>query len=239
MTNSYTARWFDLFLRPISPEQTAREVAMLEQWLPRPQYERLVDVCCGSGRHAHQLAAAGYTITGIDRDAVAHAEARGRALPREEYLQHDMRHLDELNLRADAVLCLWQSFGYFDAATNRSVLGAMVAMLPAGGRCILDIYHPDFFAARQGSRTFDHAGVRITETSAVAEGRLRVTLSEGDTLIDRFDWQLFWPAECVALADSFGLGSVATCTNYDPAQPPSADSPRVQYLFEKLPEARR
>ena len=35
MTNIYTARWFDLFMRPISPEQTAREVALLQEWLPR------------------------------------------------------------------------------------------------------------------------------------------------------------------------------------------------------------
>ncbi|HYF62220.1 MAG TPA: class I SAM-dependent methyltransferase [Herpetosiphonaceae bacterium] len=238
MTNIYTARWFELFLRPISPEQTAREVALLQEWLPLPEYERLVDVCCGPGRHAHRLAAAGYAVTGIDRDAAALAEARGRALPREEYVQHDMRHLAELNLRADAVLCLWQSFGYFDPATNRAVLGDMAAMLPAGGRCVLDLCHPGFFAARQGVRSFDHAGASITEAKTVAGGRLRVTLGEGETVIDRFDWQLFEPAECVALAESAGLSSVAACANYDPGQAPSADSPRVQYCFEKRPGGR-
>ena len=234
MTNIYTARWFDLFMRPISPEQTAREVDLLQAWLPLPAHARIVDVCCGTGRHAHQLAAAGYHVTGIDRDAAAIAQARTRALPREEYVQHDMRHLDELNLQADAVLCLWQSFGYFDAATNRAVLGAMAAMLPAGGRCVLDIYHPGYFAARQGTRAFERAGASVTETSAVEQGRLKVALTEGDgILIDRFDWELFSPEECAALADSAGLAGLAACTNYDPAQPPSADSPRVQYLFEK------
>ena len=70
-TNTYLARWFDLFLRPIDPTQTAREVAFLRRWLPQPTYSRLVDVCCGPGRHSHLLAEAGYTITGIDRDPAA------------------------------------------------------------------------------------------------------------------------------------------------------------------------
>ena len=105
-TNTYSARWFDLFLRPIDPTQTAREVAFLRRWLPQPTYSRLVDVCCGSGRHSHLLAEAGYAITGIDRDPAAVATARSRALPNEEYLEHDMRQLRQLDLRADAVLCL-------------------------------------------------------------------------------------------------------------------------------------
>jgi hypothetical protein len=112
----------------------------------------------------------------------------------------------------------------------------MAAMLPAGGRCVLDIYHPGFYAARQGTRTFERAGASVTETSAVEGGRLKVALADGDgTLIDRFDWELFSPEECAALAESVGLAGLAACTNYDPVQAPSAESARVQYLFEKRP----
>ena len=233
MSNNYSTRWFDLFLRPIDPQQTAREVAWLQQMLPQPRYTTIADVCCGPGRHAHLLAAADYSVIGIDRDAAALAEAQSRALPNERYLQHDMRQLDQLNLRADAVLCLWQSFGYFDAATNRAILNAMTDLLPDHGRLVLDIYHHDFFAAHQGTRTFERAGSLITETSAVTNRWLNVSLSENDQVIDQFEWQLFTPAECVDLARTAGLRCILMCTNYDQQQAPSAASPRVQYVFER------
>lgn len=233
--NEYTARWFDLFLRPIDQQQTAREVAFVSRHLPQPRYSTLVDVCCGSGRHSHQLAAAGYTTIGIDRDARSIAEARARALPSERYLEHDMRQLAELGLQADAVLCLWQSFGYFDPATNQAILRDIAAMLPAGGRLMLDIYHRDFFAAHQGTRTFDLSGTQISETKMMVNDRLQVTLAETDgTPIDSFDWHVFTPAECLELAQSAGLTAVLSCTNYDEQQRPAATLPRVQYIFEQL-----
>ncbi len=232
--NEYTARWFDLFLRPIDQQQTAREVAFVARHLPQPRYSTLVDVCCGSGRHAHQLAAAHYTTIGIDRDARSIAQARERALPNETYLEHDMRQLPELGLQADAALCLWQSFGYFDPAANQAVLRDIAALLPASGRLLLDIYHRDFFAAHQGTRTFELSGTQITETKTMVNDRLQVTLAEADgTPIDSFDWQVFTPAECLALAHAAGLTCVLQCTNYAEQQRPAATLPRVQYIFAK------
>lgn len=183
MINAYTARWFDLFLRPIDPQQTTREVAFLRHVLPLPHYTSIIDLCCGTGRHAHLLAEAGYTIIGIDRDAYAIAQARERALPNETYIQDDMRQFPQLALSADTVLCLWQSFGFFDAPTNQAILSSIVAILPLNGRCILDIYHHDFFAAHQGTRTFLLGGSQITETKQVVNRRLRVTLLEDDSVL--------------------------------------------------------
>jgi SAM-dependent methyltransferase len=234
MTNSYTARWFDLFLRPIDPQQTAREVTFLRRFLPQPTYTTLLDLCCGTGRHTHLLAAAHYTIIGVDRDLTAISQARAVALPNERYIQHDMRHLRQLDLHADAVLCLWQSFGYFDAPTNQAILQAIAERLPAHGRLILDIYHHDFFAQHQGTRTFERQGTLITETTTLSNRRLQVSLTEDDQqVIDTFEWQLFTPDECVALAQGVQLRCVMLCTNYDEQQVPSASSPRVQYVFEK------
>ena len=234
MINAYTARWFDLFLRPIDPQQTVREVAFVARHLPQPRYATLVDIGCGPGRHSHRLAAAHYAMIGIDRDARSIAQARERALPNETYLERDMRQLPELGLRADAVICLWQSFGYFEPATNQALLAAIAALLPVGGRLILDIYHREFFAARQGARTFEFSGTQITETKTMIDDRLQVCLTEADgTPIDAFDWQVFTPAECVALARTAGFVCVLQCTNYDEQQQPAATLPRAQYVFEK------
>jgi SAM-dependent methyltransferase len=233
-SNRYTARWFDLFLRPINPQQTAREVTFLQRCLPQPYFHTIIDICCGIGRHAHLLALQNYVLTGVDRDAQAIAEARNCALPTETYIQHDMRYLYQLSLRADAVICLWQSFGYFDAATNQNVLRAMTDLLPVAGRCVLDIYHHDFFVEHQGTRTFALGESQISATTQVIDGRLYVRLTEYDAKpIDAFEWQLFTPQECITFAESVGLVCLLACTNFDEQQQPSAALPRVQYVFEK------
>src|SRR5690349_4380611 len=121
MTNSYSATWFETFLRDFSPAQTEREIAFLARHLSQPTYRRVLDLCCGLGRHAIPLAARGYQVTGLDRSADALAEARRRNHVGVAWVEGDMRDLAPLPGPFDAVLNLSQSFGYFDAATNTAV----------------------------------------------------------------------------------------------------------------------
>src|SRR5215510_13351140 len=116
--SEYSPTWYELFLEPIALEQTEREAAFVAAWLPLPAYAGVLDLCCGQGRHARALARRGYRVTGVDANTVALAAARQVPGNSIVYLQHDMRRLEELPGLFDAVICLWQSFGYFDAATN-------------------------------------------------------------------------------------------------------------------------
>ena len=64
--NSYSDLWFAVFLESIRPDQSAREARFLMEQLPFPAFRTVLDVCCGEGRHTQLLAAAGYSVTGID-----------------------------------------------------------------------------------------------------------------------------------------------------------------------------
>lgn len=75
MANEYSADWFRIFLSRIPAEQTAREVEFLRRQLPLPSHGRVLDLCCGAGRHALPLARAGYCVLGVDRDEAAIARA--------------------------------------------------------------------------------------------------------------------------------------------------------------------
>ena len=234
MTNSYTPRWFDLFMRPINPAQTEREVDFLCRNLPLPRYERILDVCCGVGRHSNALAHRGYSVVGVDRDGAALAEARQHAPANARFVAHDMRKLDELSLTSDAVLCLWQSFGYFDAATNRAILQHIADLLPVDGRFVLDIYHRGFFEQHAGTRTVDQHGTKVTETKHVDQGRLHVELIyEQPNLTERFEWELYTPEAICQVAHNVGFATLIQCTNYDEDQVPTADLPRMQFVFVK------
>lgn len=229
---SYSDTWFAVFLGTIDSRQTEHEVAFLTSLLPLPRFARVVDLCCGSGRHALPLAERGYQVVGIDANGKVLAAARDAAGGRVEYLQADMRDLRDMP-RADAVICMWQSFGYYDADTNADIVEQIVAKLHAGGRLLLDIYNRDHFAGLEGTRTFERGGQTVTQTSRLADNRWRVELHYGGELGDVFDWYLYTRDEIEALGRACGLDVVRSYADYDEALVPDPSRARMQVLFEK------
>jgi len=234
MTNRYSSTWFETFLRDFSPVQTAREMAFLARHLPQPDYRTVLDLCCGLGRHAIPLAERGYQVTGLDRSADALAEARRRGGAGVAWVEGDMRDLAALPGRFDAVVNLWQSFGYFDAATNTAVLRQIRGTLRPGGRFILDIYHRAFFAAHQGDRAREDQGRTLVERKTLAGDRLTVRLDYGpDVPPDVFEWQLYTPDEICALAADTGFRPLVVCSEFDERRSADLAVPRMQLLFER------
>ncbi len=235
MTNAYSPTWFELFLGSIQPVQTEAEVAFLARHLPLPDYRDVLDLCCGWGRHALLLAERGYRVTGVDRDPVAIAEARRRAADLAvTYVVHDMRRLAEQIWSFAAVINLWQSFGYFDEATNRRVLRQINRMLRPRGRLILDLYHRGFFERHQETRTFERGDLIVTERKSMRGNRLTVRLGywPGHGM-DTFEWQLYAPEELRALAEQNGFRHLLTCARFDERTAASPDEPRMQLVLEK------
>ncbi len=232
--NTYSPTWFSLFLDPIQPDQTEREIEFLTRHLPNPPDITILDICCGSGRHANQLAVKGYQVTGIDVNQAALEKARRQATGRVTYHNLDMRHLAELPGSFGAILCLWQSFGYFDDATNVDILAQISRKLKPQGRLVLDVYHRGFFEKHQGKHTFERAGVKITETKFMSEHRLTVKLDYNNNKApDQFEWQLYTPGELRAIAKTVRLDRRVICTNFDEHQQASDTVPRMQLVFEK------
>lgn len=231
MVNSYSPTWFKLFLE--TQAYTTQETAFIIHQLPQPFYQRVLDLCCGQGRHTRPLAAAGYEMVGLDLDGAALDKARrntteGQAI----YLQKDMRRLEELPGQFEAVLSLWQSFGYFDEATNRDILRQISQKLRPKGRFILDIYQRGFFEAHQGSRQIEKEGLLITSTNRMDGNRLVAELDYGGSR-DTFEWQLYTPDEICQLAARFGLTCLLSCADYDEQKPVTGDNPRIQLVFER------
>lgn len=232
MQNTYSPLWFQLFLE--TQQSTEDEVAFLRRQLPYPMYTRILDVCCGQGRHTTHLAAAGYHMTGIDMDTNALAIAQAQTTLPTTYHQHDMRHLTTLPGEFDAIICLWQSFGFFDDDTNVRILADMRAKLRPAGRLILDVYHREFFAVHQGVRRFERQGVAVTATTTVQGNRLTSHLHYGGNQgEDTFNWQVFTPEELCHLAATTHLHCHLTCTAFQEARPACPSHPRMQFVFER------
>lgn len=102
---------------------------------------RILDLCCGPGRHAVEMARRGYKVTGADRNKAylerARKSAQGLGLEI-EFVEEDMRRFVRPGA-FDAVTNLFTSFGYFeDKAENLQVLKNIYLSLKSGGSALID-----------------------------------------------------------------------------------------------------
>jgi SAM-dependent methyltransferase len=234
MKNTYSATWLELFLAHPDEQQTEREVDFLCRHLPRERISSVLDLCCGYGRHAALLAQKGYVVLGVDRNPHIIHTARSRYQhPGLTFAALDMTRLDEPIRQFDAVICMWQSFGYHDSATNRRIIAQIARHLNPGGRFVLDLYNRAFFAPRQGQRTTTQKDVEVITRQRLEGDRLLVDLVYGESgERDAFDWEVFTPGSLRALVEGCGFRTVLACTGFDEQQPPTSDLPRMQFVFE-------
>ena len=108
-------------------ERTPVEIDRLEALLAVRPPLRILDLPCGQGRHAIELARRGYDVTGVDLSPfllkVAEERARADGI-RVRWLAGDMRH-PIVGESFDVVLNLFTSLGYFaDEADDAKVVDA-------------------------------------------------------------------------------------------------------------------
>jgi ubiquinone/menaquinone biosynthesis C-methylase UbiE len=134
---SYFDAQYLLEYEPIfSPARDRADVSRLIDILGLPAGERLLDVPCGQGRHAHLLAENGFDVTGLDysKHLLDIARERGPA-SHLRYVQGDMRALPaKWTGRFAAVLNLFTSFGFFmDPADDVKVIREFARVLRPNG----------------------------------------------------------------------------------------------------------
>ncbi|WP_068783155.1 class I SAM-dependent methyltransferase [Paenibacillus phocaensis] len=149
------------------------EVQRMIRWLHLASGAKVLDLCCGMGRHSLALAEAGYKVTGVDLSEVLLREARRLDSERRvTWHQADMRRLPLLDQTFDAAVNLFTSFGYFrEDAEQIKVLKEVARVLKPGGSFLLDYLNPADVKARlvPQSEREDH-GERIVERRRIEDG---------------------------------------------------------------------
>ncbi|MEW6233368.1 MAG: class I SAM-dependent methyltransferase [Chloroflexota bacterium] len=174
-------------------EKAPSEVDFLESALQISPPAAVLDVGCGFGRHAIELAARGYVVTGLDLSAELLARASEMTSERAvsvTWLEKDMRQM-EFDAEFDAVICLYTSFGYFETEEeNLEVLRRMSKALREGGRLALDVENRDGLLMRYLSRDWwqTKAGDLVMEERRFdpvkGRGRTKIVLVSGGHKIE-------------------------------------------------------
>lgn len=130
-----------------------REVDFIEESLGVEKGAVILDLACGPGSHAVELASRGYSVVGYDLSLAMLARAADEAQERNQklnFLQGDMREM-AFEEMFDGVYCWSTSFGFFDEEKNLNVLQRTNRALRQGGLLLLDILNRDYVASRQPS----------------------------------------------------------------------------------------
>ena len=134
----------------LTTKQISAEVSFIEKSLGIQHGGVVLDLGCGSGQHAVELASRGYNVVGYDLSLTMLAMAADEAQERGQkinFLQGDMREM-AFEEMFDGVFSWGTSFGFFDEEKNISVIQRVHRALRKGGLFLLDVYNRDFICAR-------------------------------------------------------------------------------------------
>ena len=158
-TNWFVDVFSEEFFRTLPKDldkQTDREIRFIHQALGLQKGARILDLACGFGRHAIELAKRDYEVAGLDvsmamlQRALAEAQRRNLSI---KFIHGDMRELN-FNEIFDACICWQTSFGYFDDRTNVQVAQGVARAVKPGGRFLVDVVNRDHVVAEMPSRTW-------------------------------------------------------------------------------------
>lgn len=136
--------WRDFYSFMFSPERFAAAKDEVGQIMALTQCAggRLLDLCCGPGRHSVEFAHRGFQVTGVDRSPFLLKRAREHASQANvavEWVEEDMRTFVR-PAQFDLACSLFTSFGYFDTEQDDlKVLRNIQQSLKKGGVAVIDV----------------------------------------------------------------------------------------------------
>lgn len=140
--------------------QAEAQVDLLERLLELRPQDSVLDVGCGGGRHSILLQERGLSVTGVDISEELLDLAKSRWAARHPghdgptWVCEDMRDLSSQGPFAAAIL-LDESLGVFeDDADHLRTLSTIADRLRPGGRVVVELFNPYFWAHRNVTQHF-------------------------------------------------------------------------------------
>jgi SAM-dependent methyltransferase len=210
------------YLRYSFTKGTVQEVDFVVERLGLQRGDRVLDVGCGPGRHAHELARRGFVVHGVDISQRFINLAAENAPPGATFERMDARSM-LFDAEFDAAICLCQgAFGLMTAdGDNEAVLTGIASALKPGGVLALSAFSSYFAVKYHESATFDAAtGVSHERTEVRNEQGAAADVDLWTTCFTPRELRLMCGVASLDVIDIFSVEPGA----YSPT-PPSTETP--------------
>lgn len=235
--------WFDSKYYPVlydkrDVEEANLFVKNLVAYLNIPAGSKIVDIACGEGRFADQLADYGHQVVGLDLSEQRIEKAKELERDGLNFYVHDMRYPFHINY-FDYAFNFFTSFGYFDTARdNHMAAHAFASSLKHGGTLVIDYFNERFveqgLVAEEVVRKGDYD---FHIKRAINSGKIikKIVVKDEDGVEHRYqervsafvlrDFEILFAKEGLTLKQHFG--------DYNLNVFDENTSPRLIMIFEK------
>lgn len=236
-------RYLEALGRHIEEARTVEEVGFVEKILALEPKARILDLCCGHGRHSVELAARGYSVVGLDFDAPSLERAREVAETKGvevEFIQRDMRDIP-FKREFDASINMFTAFGYLESeGEDLKVLQAVSEALKPSGKFLLDAINREWLMRNYQPRGWSEntEGGRLLEEREfnllTSRNNVRwiYIKPDGSTWETRHSLRVYTLTELARMLKTVGLGVEALYGGFDEG-PYTLDSRRLIILALK------
>jgi len=139
----FNTSYYHLLYGERDEAEAGQFIRKLTEMLKPDKNSVFLDLACGKGRHAVDIAAMGFEVFGVDLSRESIREAASRSGERLHFEVHDMRDVYKKD-HFDYVVNLFTSFGYFEERSdNLKTLKAVCAGLKKGGVFVQDYFNAE------------------------------------------------------------------------------------------------
>jgi SAM-dependent methyltransferase len=226
------AQYYDLLYRDKDyARETQFVVRLFDQWISKPADQiEVLDLACGTGRHAQQLARLGYRVEGSDISAdmifVAKEQANHLNL-NIRYYNESFQTADRIARKYDAVIIMFSAINYLtDYNEFSKTLANIKSLLRDGGVLIFDFWNGnavlnDFSPIRvkrvegEGRSIMRISSTSLDKLSQIATVKFDFMLMQSGNVVREFSEvhsiRYFFPQEMVDLLKANGLEVIYRC----------------------------
>ncbi|MGG4448463.1 class I SAM-dependent methyltransferase [Brevibacillus porteri] len=216
------------------------EIANLLERLPVKDTGRVLDLCCGSGRHSRALARRGYEVVGVDLSPVLLQLAEEQnTYPQLSFARCDMRDIPFCE-EFDIVVNLFTSFGYFSTdEENANVIRNMAQALKTKGEVVIDFLNAAYVIDNLVPHsTKEVSGMLIKEERWIQDGfvKKRILISDESSNEPREYMEqvrLFSAQQMIAMLTEAGFEKIQVFGNYQFEEYVANESPRMIFYAVK------